>query len=401
MTAPWTERHRPRALSEVAFQEEAVSALRKCLERGSLPNLLLFGPAGTGKTSAVHALAHELFGPKYYRQRLHEFNASSDRGIRVIRERVKSVAQGSLTETPEPGYPFPCPPLRLVVLDEADALTKEAQAALRRVMEDYSRTTRFCILCNYPSQIIDPIVSRCARFRFQPLPSPVVQAQLESILRSEVEMAYRAALAAARASEAAGQPGSQAEGSAAPLAEAAQVRASLDPGAVEAARLVAQDSAGDMRRAVTMLQVVVDSSGLDLEEAAREDLGGGFASAGPVGLRNGVLSISPAHAAACIDAVPENTISDLIERITDVSAGAPQLLAFLDREVIRAGYDSLRVIAAVWSVLCFEAQVSDGFRAFVGREYGKAGLHASQRGDDGVVLKRFCLELHNCYKYTP
>jgi len=386
----------------VAFQDEAVAALRKCLEHGSIPNLLFFGPAGTGKTSAVHALAHELFGPKYYRQRLHEFNASSDRGIRVIRERVKSVAQGSLTESPEPGYPFPCPPIRLVVLDEADALTKDAQAALRRVMEDYSRTTRFCILCNYPSQIIDPIVSRCARFRFQPLPAPVVQAQLEAILRDEVELAYRAVIGPNQDELPSQADGGQPSGA----ADAhTRIQTSLAADTVLTAQMVAQDSAGDMRRAVTMLQVIVDSSGLDLEDEARKDLEGKSGTPTseptPASLKGGVLTISSAHAAACIDALPEDTISTLIELMSDVTVGAPRLLAFLDQEVIRRGYDSLRVISAIWNVLCFEAQVSDSFRAFVGREYGKAGLHASQRGDDGVVLKRFCLEVRNYYKYTP
>ncbi|KAL0229719.1 hypothetical protein PCE1_003287 [Barthelona sp. PCE] len=181
MSKPWVSKHRPKRLKDIAHQEEAVQFLQRALERGNLPHLLFYGPAGTGKTSTIMAAAHQLFGP-LKRKRVLELNASDERGIKVVRNRIKEFAQ---TISTEKAKGFPCPPFKIIVLDEADAMTIDAQAALRRVMEQFSSVTRFCIICNYVSKIIDPITSRCAKFHFGSLPRPAMLDKLHSIAAVE------------------------------------------------------------------------------------------------------------------------------------------------------------------------------------------------------------------------
>eukprot|EP00920_Eleutheroschizon_duboscqi_P027005 GHVT01066131.1.p1 GENE.GHVT01066131.1~~GHVT01066131.1.p1 ORF type:complete len:294 (-),score=44.28 GHVT01066131.1:381-1262(-) len=151
-----------------------------------MPHLLFYGPPGTGKTSAVLALASELFGREEYRSRVLELNASDERGIAVVRDRIKSytktnVGRGKLNPTTNRQMP----PWKIVVLDEADMMTHDAQAALRRVIEAYSKTTRFVIICNYVHKIIDPLSSRCSRCRFQPVETEAQRERLKAICAAE------------------------------------------------------------------------------------------------------------------------------------------------------------------------------------------------------------------------
>ncbi len=171
----WVEKYRPKSLDEIVNQEEVVNRLKMFVKTKNMPHLLFAGPAGTGKTTAAHALAHDLYGD-YYRQYVLELNASDERGIGVIREKVKEFAR---SRTP-PDIPF-----KIIILDEADNMTADAQQALRRLMELYSAQTRFILIANYPSKIIDPIQSRCAFFRFHPLSKDDVVGRLKYICENE------------------------------------------------------------------------------------------------------------------------------------------------------------------------------------------------------------------------
>ncbi|KAK2952528.1 putative Replication factor C subunit 4 [Blattamonas nauphoetae] len=181
---PWVEKFRPKTLSDVVSQESLVSAMNQFLQTQTLPHLLFYGPPGTGKTSLILALAKDFYGPKMFKERVLELNASDERGINTIREKVKRFAQQSIAPPPQ-NYNYPCPPFKIIVLDEADSLTQDAQSALRRVIEIHTKITRFCLVCNYVSKIIDPIASRCAKFRFTPLPSDVGIERLRLICQNE------------------------------------------------------------------------------------------------------------------------------------------------------------------------------------------------------------------------
>ena len=177
---PWVEKYRPRTVDDISHQDEVTDSLRKTIENKQLPHLIFYGPPGTGKTSTILAAARQIFGSEY-RNRVMELNASDERGIGIVRNKIKAFAQVAVTSQGTHG----APPYKLIVLDEADSMTADAQSALRRTMETYSRVTRFCIICNYISRLIPPISSRCAKFRFKPVPHDAMIDKLQYIARSE------------------------------------------------------------------------------------------------------------------------------------------------------------------------------------------------------------------------
>ncbi len=155
----WTEKYRPQDFSDIKGQDAIVARIKAFVEQKNMPHVLFVGPAGIGKTSLSMVIARKLFGENW-RQNLLELNASDERGIDVVRNKVKDFARTKAIGDV---------PFKIIYLDECDALTKEAQQALRRTMENYTQTCRFILSANYSSKILDPIQSRCAIFRFRPL----------------------------------------------------------------------------------------------------------------------------------------------------------------------------------------------------------------------------------------
>ncbi len=170
----WTEKYRPSKLDDVVGQKEIVNRLSAFVKNKNVPHLLFAGPAGVGKTTCAMAMAKELFGDNWHSNFL-EMNASDERGIDMIRTKVKDFARTKPIDAP----------FKIILLDEADALTSEAQHALRRMMEKYTTTCRFILDCNYSSKIILPIQSRCVVFRFKPLSEEDVKNYINRIAKEE------------------------------------------------------------------------------------------------------------------------------------------------------------------------------------------------------------------------
>lgn len=173
--AIWTEKYRPQTFSDIYGQDEIVKTVQSFVEAENLPHLLFVGPAGVGKTSLAVVISRTLFG-EHWRDNTLELNASDERGIDVVRHTIKDFARTkSIGDVP----------FKIIYLDEADSLTKDAQHALRRTMEQYTGSCRFILSCNYASKIIDPIQSRCAVFKFKPLPKENIMAIVDTIAENE------------------------------------------------------------------------------------------------------------------------------------------------------------------------------------------------------------------------
>ena len=171
---PWVEKYRPKNLSEIIGHEEITKRLKGYVDKKNMPNMMFSGPAGTGKTSSSIALAKEFFSTNF-EQNFLELNASDDRGIDIVRNTIKDFARTLAFDSN----------FKIIFLDECDALTQDAQQAIRRTMEKYTKTCRFILSCNYSSKIIEPIQSRCVIYRFKPLGAKEINEQIQKISENE------------------------------------------------------------------------------------------------------------------------------------------------------------------------------------------------------------------------
>ncbi|KAI1432406.1 replication factor C subunit 2 [Xylaria sp. CBS 124048] len=315
---PWVEKYRPKTLSDVTAQDHTVNVLQRTLQASNLPHMLFYGPPGTGKTSTILALAKELYGPEMMKARVLELNASDERGISIVREKVKDFARMQLTNPPA-GYRdrYPCPPFKIIILDEADSMTQDAQSALRRTMETYSKITRFCLICNYVTRIIDPLASRCSKFRFKSLDQGNARKRLEEIAEKE---------------------GVQ-----------------LEDGAVDA---LIRASEGDLRKAITFLQSAARLVGA-VEKNEGGDDGDGDADTMDVD-DDSSRAVSVKVVEDIAGVIPEETIERLQKAMQPKSAGATyQAIAKVVEEMIADGWSAGQVISQLYRAVINDELIPD------------------------------------------
>ncbi|XP_014258872.1 replication factor C subunit 5 [Cimex lectularius] len=173
---PWVEKYRPSTLDELISHDEIIKTINRFIDENQLPHLLLYGPPGTGKTSTILACAKKLYTKTQFSSMVMELNASDDRGIGIVRGQILNFA--STRTIFKSGY-------KLIILDEADAMTNDAQNALRRIIEKFTENVRFCLICNYLGKIIPALQSRCTRFRFGPLDTQQIIPRLGFVIEQE------------------------------------------------------------------------------------------------------------------------------------------------------------------------------------------------------------------------
>lgn len=172
---PWIEKYRPTKLDKILSQDEIINTITKLIENNKLPHMLFHGPSGIGKTSTIISLSRKIYGDNY-KQMILELNGSDDRGINIVREKIKQFSETKVLFNDT---------IKLIILDEADSMTIDAQSALRRIIEKYTYNVRFCLICNYVNKIIPALQSRCMSFRFKPISNDVIYKRLKDISKKE------------------------------------------------------------------------------------------------------------------------------------------------------------------------------------------------------------------------
>jgi replication factor C subunit 2/4 len=380
---PWVERYRPKDLTDVSHQSEVISTLKNAVETNRLPHLLFYGPPGTGKTSVALALCRELFDPCQLKRRVLELNASDERGISVVRDKIKHFASlaigtsgsgGGSGEKSTKNYftnktaktatannenndndkmdiendhevmttkKYPNPPFKIIILDEADTVTRDAQAALRRVIEAYSKVTRFILICNYVTRIIEPLASRCAKFRFQPLPVESMKRRIQYIAAEEK----------------------------------CQFEEGEEDNVIDEILTLSQ---GDMRRAVTTLQSAHSLSGSGGEEG--------------VGTRQVIKKESIAEMAGL---PPPKLIDTLIETL--------QTKSFDDMksqvtDIVLEGYSAENVLSALMEKIIVMDTVTEESKAKIAIQVAESEKNLIDGSDELLQLLMVCSRCLECLR---
>ncbi|KAI1764816.1 putative replication factor protein [Hypoxylon sp. FL1150] len=347
---PWVEKYRPKTLSDVTAQDHTVNVLQRTLQASNLPHMLFYGPPGTGKTSTILALAKELYGPEMIKSRVLELNASDERGISIVREKVKDFARMQLTNPPA-GYKsrYPCPPFKIIILDEADSMTQDAQSALRRTMETYSKITRFCLICNYVTRIIDPLASRCSKFRFKSLDQGNAKKRLEEIADKE--------------------------------------GVALESGAVEA---LIKCSEGDLRKAITFLQsaarlvgAIEREDGFDSDDDKMDVDGGGK-----------TVTVKIVEEIAGV--IPDQTIARLQKAMQPKSAGATyQAIAKVVEEMVADGWSAGQVLSQLYQAVIQDEMIPDLAKNKITLVFSEVDKRLVDGADEHLSILDLALRISN------
>ncbi|KAL6869072.1 Subunit of heteropentameric Replication factor C (RF-C) [Amphichorda felina] len=305
---PWVEKYHRAATHTAVLQRKSNDARSS---RNELPHMLFYGPPGTGKTSTILALAKQLYGPEMIKSRVLELNASDERGIAIVRDKVKNFARMQLTN-PTASYKekYPCPPFKIIILDEADSMTQDAQSALRRTMETYSKITRFCLICNYVTRIIDPLASRCSKFRFKSLDQGNAKKRLEHIAETEGVL--------------------------------------LEDGVID--RLIAC-SEGDLRKAITFLQSAARLVGA---VAANKDADGDE----EMEVDKKAVTVKIIEDIAGV--IPDRTIADLVDAMRPAGSGsAYENIATVVEDMVADGWSAGQVVSQLYNTLLTDESIPD------------------------------------------
>ncbi|BGP37984.1 Subunit of heteropentameric Replication factor C (RF-C) [Rhodotorula kratochvilovae] len=343
---PWVEKYRPKNLEEVSAQDHTVQVLKKTLGSSNLPHMLFYGPPGTGKTSTILALCKQMFGPDLYRSRVLELNASDERGISVVRDKIKNFAKTTVTHNHDPN--FNAPAFKIIILDEADSMTQDAQSALRRIMETYSKITRFCLICNYVTRIIEPITSRCSKFRFKPLDTTSTESRLREICLAEKVDCPDAALTA-----------------------------------------LIRTSDGDLRRAITYLQ-----SASRLAAATGEPIS-------PEGVQEigGVVPDAVMRALGRALGVREDEEEDGDVVMGEAKGGSRfERVRTAVEKVTREGYSAVQVLSQLHDLLILDPMVPARAKASIALDLGLADKALTDGADEELQLLNCCARIERAVR---
>ncbi|KAF2836309.1 activator 1 41 kDa subunit [Patellaria atrata CBS 101060] len=361
---PWVEKYRPKTLSDVTAQDHTITVLQRTLQSSNLPHMLFYGPPGTGKTSTILALAKQLYGPELIKTRVLELNASDERGISIVREKVKDFARQQLSNPPagpagvEYRKRYPCPPFKIVVLDEADSMTQDAQSALRRTMETYSKITRFCLVCNYVTRIIDPLASRCSKFRFKMLDTSSATARLEEIAGLE--------------------------------------NVALGEGAVEA---LVKCSEGDLRKAITFLQSAARLVGATAPSSiSKSKANGRPAAKDPSAMDIDTPALPRAVTAAIVaeiaGTIPSATIEDLISAMSPRSSGASyEAISSAVTDLVADGWSATQLVSQLYERVLYDEKVQDAQKNRIVMVFSEVDKRLVDGADEHLEVLDLCLRV--------